>query len=196
MRPIFLCSILSFKYFSSKFDKIMQAPFNLKGWIDENRDLLKPPVGNKNLYKEAGDFIVMVVGGPNARKDYHYNESEELFYQLEGDITVRIQENGQAKDIQIKEGELFLLPAGIPHSPMRGENTVGLVIERVRKGTDLMDGLLWFCDECNAPLQSYKFKLENIEKDFIPRFKEFYGSESMRTCSNCKHIMEVDERFA
>jgi len=174
----------------------MQAPFNLKGWIDENRDLLKPPVGNKNLYKEAGDFIVMVVGGPNARKDYHYNESEELFYQLEGDITVRIQENGQAKDIQIKEGELFLLPAGIPHSPMRGENTVGLVIERVRKGTDLMDGLLWFCDECNAPLQSYKFKLENIEKDFIPRFKEFYGSESMRTCSNCKHIMEVDERFA
>lgn len=173
----------------------MQAPFNLKGWIEDNRDLLKPPVGNKNLYKEAGDFIVMVVGGPNARKDYHYNESEELFYQIEGDITVRIQENGKAKDIQIKEGEMFLLPANIPHSPMRGENTVGLVIERVRRGTDLMDGLFWFCDKCNTPLKSYKFKLENIEKDFIPRFKEFYGSKSMRTCSNCGHEMEVDERF-
>ena len=173
----------------------MQAPFNLKGWIEENRDLLKPPVGNKNLYKEAGDYIVMVVGGPNARKDYHYNESEELFYQIEGDVTVRIQEDGQARDIQIKEGEMFLLPACIPHSPMRGENTVGLVIERVRKGTDLMDGLFWFCEKCNTPLQSYKFKLENIEKDFIPRFKEFYGSESMRTCSNCKHVMEADERF-
>lgn len=174
---------------------MIQAPFNLKGWIDDNRDLLKPPVGNKNLYKEAGDYIVMVVGGPNARKDYHYNESEELFFQIEGDVTVRIQENGQAKDIQIKEGEMFLLPAGIPHSPIRGENTVGLVIERVRKGTELMDGLFWFCEKCNTPLHSYKFKLENIEKDFIPRFKEFYGSTDMRTCSNCNQVMDTDERF-
>lgn len=174
---------------------MIQAPFNLKGWIEDNRDLLKPPIGNKNLYKEAGDYIVMVVGGPNARKDYHYNESEELFFQIEGDVTVRIQENGQAKDIQIKEGEMFLLPAGIPHSPMRGENTVGLVIERVRKGTELMDGLFWFCEKCNTPLHSYKFKLENIEKDFIPRFKEFYGSTAMRTCSNCNQVMDTDERF-
>ena len=98
----------------------MLAPFNLQKWIDENRDLLKPPVSNKNLYKEAGDFIVMVVAGPNARKDYHYNEGEELFYQIEGDIIVRVQENGQAKDVIIKEGEMFLLPANTPHSPARG----------------------------------------------------------------------------
>lgn len=173
----------------------MLAPFNLQQWINENRDILKPPVGNKNLYKEAGDFIVMVVGGPNARKDYHYNESEELFYQLEGDICVRVQENGTAKDIYIKEGEMFLLPAKTPHSPMRGPNTVGLVIERVRKGTDLTDGLHWYCEKCNHPLKKYDFKLENIEKDFIPRFKEFYTSLDMRTCKNCNHVMEADERF-
>ena len=110
-----------------------KQPFNLHQWIEDNRDLLKPPVGNKNLYVEAGDFIVMIVGGPNARKDYHFNESEELFYQLEGDINVRIQQDGKAVDIPIKEGEMFLLPSNIPHSPMRGENTVGLVIELVRK---------------------------------------------------------------
>jgi 3-hydroxyanthranilate 3,4-dioxygenase len=173
----------------------MLQPFNLKAWIDENRDLLKPPVGNKNLYVEAGDFIVMVVGGPNARKDYHFNESEELFYQLEGDITVRIQDNGQAKDVHIKEGDIFLLPGNIPHSPIRGANTVGLVIERVRKGTNLTDGLMWFCDKCNHKLKEYKFPLENIERDFISRFREFYGSEEMRTCDTCGHIMEVDERF-
>jgi 3-hydroxyanthranilate 3,4-dioxygenase len=173
----------------------MLQPFNLKAWIDENRDLLKPPVGNKNLYVEAGDFIVMVVGGPNARKDYHFNESEELFYQLEGDITVRIQDNGQAKDVHIKEGDIFLLPGNIPHSPIRGANTVGLVIERVRKGTNLTDGLMWFCDKCNHKLKEYKFPLENIERDFISRFREFYGSEEMRTCGNCGYIMEVDERF-
>jgi 3-hydroxyanthranilate 3,4-dioxygenase len=173
----------------------MKAPFNLFRWIEENRDILKPPVGNKNLYKEAGDYIVMIVGGPNARKDYHYNESEELFFQLEGDILVKIQEDGKSKDVHIKEGELFLLPAKVPHSPIRGENTVGLVIERVRKGTDLMDGLMWFCDNCNTPLKSYKFKLDNIEKDFIPRFKEFYSSEENRTCDQCGTVMATDERF-
>jgi 3-hydroxyanthranilate 3,4-dioxygenase len=173
----------------------MRAPFNLQKWIEENRDLLKPPISNKNLYKEAGDFIIMIVGGPNARKDYHYNESEELFIQIEGDITVRIQENGQPKDIIIKEGEMFLLPGNIPHSPIRGENTVGLVIEKIRIGTDLIDGLMWFCDECNHQLKEYKFNLKNIEKDFLSRFKEFYGSEADRTCDKCGHVMEVDERF-
>ncbi len=173
----------------------MKAPFNLKQWIDDNRDLLKPPVSNKNLYVEAGDFIVMIVGGPNARKDYHYNESEELFYQLEGDITVRIQEDGKAKDVVIKEGDIFLLPPNIPHSPIRGENTVGLVIERVRKGTDLVDGLMWFCDKCNNKLHEYRFTLKDIEKDFLSRFREFYGSEEYRTCKKCGHVMEVDERF-
>lgn len=137
----------------------------------------------------------MIVGGPNARKDYHYNESEELFYQIEGDITVRIQEDGKPKNVVIKEGEIFLLPGNVPHSPMRGENTVGLVIEKVRKGTNLSDGLMWFCDKCNHKLKEYRFPLENIEHDFISRFREFYGSEEMRTCDNCGHVMEVDERF-
>ena len=173
----------------------MKAPFNLQKWIDNNRDLLKPPISNRNLYVEAGDFIVMIVGGPNARKDYHYNESEELFYQIEGDICVSVQQDGQAKDIIIKEGDIFLLPANTPHSPMRGPNTVGLVIEKVRKGTDLMDGLMWFCDNCNHKLHEYRFPLGDIEKDFISRFKEFYGSEDLRTCNSCRHVMEVDERF-
>ncbi len=173
----------------------MLSPFNLNQWIEENRDLLKPPVGNKNLYIDAGDFIVMIVGGPNARKDYHYNESEELFYQIEGDILVKIQHEGKAKEVPIKEGEIFLLPSGIPHSPIRGENTVGLVVERVRKGTDMVDGLMWFCDECNTKLHEFKFPLVNIESDFQSRFNAFYSSEELRTCSNCSHQMEVDERF-
>lgn len=170
-------------------------PFNLQQWIEDNRDLLKPPVGNKNLYVEAGDFIVMIVGGPNARKDYHYNESEELFYQLEGNINVRIQEDGKAVDVPISAGEMFLLPAKVPHSPMRSEGSVGLVIEKVRKGTEDIDGLMWFCDKCNHKLHESYFKLRNIEKDFLPRFKEYYASEDMRTCNNCGHVMETDKRF-
>jgi len=173
----------------------VQKPFNLNKWIEENRELLKPPIGNKNLYKQAGDFIVMIVGGPNARKDYHYNESEEWFFQVEGSINVRIQEDGKALDIPIKEGEMFLLPAKTPHSPIRSEGSVGLVIEKVRKGTNDKDGLLWFCDNCNHKLHETYFSLTNIEKDFIPRFKEFYSSVDLRTCSKCTKEMEVDPRF-
>ena len=173
----------------------MMMPFNLQQWIEENRDLLKPPINNKNLYKQAGDFIVMIVGGPNARKDYHYNESEELFYQLEGDMTVFAQIDGKKTEITIKEGEMFLLPANIPHNPVRPENTIGLVIERVRIGTDLSDGLFWFCDKCNHPLHHYRFPLTNIESDFLTRFKEFYSSEELRTCKNCGEVIEVDERY-
>ena len=172
-----------------------KSPFNLNNWIEQNRELLKPPVGNKNLYVESGDYIVMIVGGPNARKDYHLNESEELFYQLEGDIVVKIQEDGKSKDIPIKEGDMFLLPAGIPHSPIRGENTVGLVIELNRK-EKMQDGLLWFCDNCNHKLHEFSFPLKNIEKDFIGRFKEFYASQSPRTCDACGHEMELDKRFS
>ena len=172
-----------------------KAPFNLHQWIEENRDLLKPPVGNKKLYVDAGDFIVMIVGGPNARKDYHFNESEELFYQIEGDITVTVQLDGQPKQIEIKEGDIFLLPPNIPHNPVRGANTVGLVVERVRKGTDLSDGLMWFCGSCNHKLHEYRFPLNDIERDFLTRFREFYSSESHRTCEKCGTIMEIDERY-
>ena len=172
-----------------------KSPFNLNSWIEQNRELLKPPVGNKNLFVESGDYIIMIVGGPNARKDYHLNESEELFYQLEGDILVKIQEDGKSRDIHIKEGDMFLLPAGIPHSPIRGENTVGLVIELNRK-EKMQDGLLWFCDKCNHKLHEFTFPLKNIEKDFFGRFKEFYASKELRTCEKCGHEMELDKRFS
>ena len=172
----------------------VRRPFNLQAWIDEHRSELKPPVGNRNLYKEAGDYIVMIVAGPNARKDYHYNETEELFYQLEGDINVRIQEDGKAVDIPIKEGEMFLLPAMVPHSPMRSEESIGLVIECKRTNNE-QDGLMWFCDNCNNKLHEYKFPLNDIEKDFLPRFREYYASEELRTCNKCGTVMETDPRF-
>lgn len=173
----------------------VRMPFNLQKWIDENRHLLKPPVGNRNLYVDAGDFIVMIVAGPNARKDYHYNETEELFYQLEGDINVRIQDEGKAVDVPIRAGEMFLLPARVPHSPMRSAGSIGLVIEAVRKNTPMQDGLLWFCEKCNHKLHETYFPLSDIEKDFLPRFKEFYGSPDLRTCKSCGHVMEADPRF-
>lgn len=172
---------------------MITRPFNFKKWIDENRHLLKPPVGNKLVYQDT-EFLVMIVGGPNARKDYHFNESEEFFYQLEGDILVKIQEGGKAIDVPIKEGEIFLLPPRTPHSPIRPANTVGLVMERRRRAGE-NDGLMWFCDKCNHSLYEEKFFLTSIEKDFLPVFKRFYSSEELRTCKQCGHVMEADKRF-
>lgn len=170
-------------------------PFNLQKWIKENKNLLKPPVGNKNLYIESEDYIVMIVGGPNARKDYHYNETEELFYQLKGEITVYIQEDGKKKAMKLSEGDMFLLPSKIPHSPSRTEGSVGLVIERKRAGKGFTDGLLWFCDNCNHKLHEVYFELHNIEKDFLPHFNEFYNSEEKRTCKKCGTVMETNPKF-
>jgi 3-hydroxyanthranilate 3,4-dioxygenase len=172
----------------------IRRPFSFKKWIDENRHLLKPPVGNKVVYEDT-EFIVMVVGGPNARKDYHYNESEEFFYQLEGDIHVGIQEDGKAVLVPIKEGEIFLLPPKVPHSPMRGPNTVGLVMERKRR-PDEKDGLLWFCEKCNNKLYEEYFPLKNIMTQFQEVFNRFYGSEEHRTCKKCKHVMEPPMKVA
>ncbi len=163
-------------------------PFGFMKWIDENRHLLKPPVNNKVVYKDT-EFIIMVVGGPNSRKDYHFNESEEFFYQLKGDIVVKIQEDGKSVEVPIKEGEIFLLPPRIPHNPVRFKDTVGLVIERRRREGE-KDGLLWFCDNCNDKLFEEYFTLTDITNQFQAVFEKFYGNEDLRTCKKCKHVLQ------
>jgi 3-hydroxyanthranilate 3,4-dioxygenase len=171
-------------------------PFNLTKWIDENRHLLKPPVGNKNIYVASEDYIVMIVAGPNARKDYHFNETEELFYQLEGSITVYVQDEGKKVAMQLKAGDMYLHPAKVPHSPVRTENSIGLVIEKKREGQNLKDGLLWFCENCNHKLHEVYFELTDIEQDFLPHFNHFYNSEELRTCDKCGTVMESDPKFS
>jgi len=167
----------------------VQRPFNLQKWIDENRHLLKPPVGNQCVYKDAGDFIVMIVGGPNSRKDFHYNEGEELFYQLQGDVNVRIQEDGKIVDIHIKEGDMFLLPGRTPHSPQRGADTVGLVLEIKRK-TEVLDGFMWFCENCHHLLYEEYLHVSDIVAQLPPVMQRFYTDEHKRTCQQCGTVME------
>lgn len=171
----------------------IQAPFNFKKWIDEHRSFLKPPVGNQQVFKDVENLIIMVVGGPNSRKDFHYNESEEFYYQLEGNMVLRIVDEGQIKDIAINEGDIFMLPAKVPHSPQRPENTVGLVVEMVRKDAD-SDGFLWFCESCGHKLHEEYFHLDDIVKQLPPVMNAFYSSEEKRTCKSCGYIMETPQK--
>lgn len=168
-------------------DAIMSLtpPFDLKRWIDEHRHLLKPPVGNKCIVD--GDFIIMIVGGPNSRTDYHWDEGPEFFFQLEGEMVLRLQDGGQRRDLPIRAGEIFYLPPRTPHSPQRMPDSIGLVIERRRLPHE-KDGLLWFCAECNHKLYEEYFVLGSIETDFPPVFERYYGSLAARTCANCGHV--------
>jgi len=167
-------------------------PLDLQRWIDEHRHLLKPPVGNKCIVD--GDFIIMIVGGPNARTDYHHDEGPEFFYQLVGEMVLKVQDDGRARDIPIHAGEIFYLPARVPHSPQRMPASIGLVIER-RRISGEKDGLMWFCERCNHKLYEEYFVLDSIERDFPPVFDRFYGSHEARTCSACGHLNPAPAKY-
>ncbi len=162
--------------------------FNFQKWINEHRDLLKPPVGNQVVWKDT-EFIIMVVGGPNARRDYHYNEGEEFYYQIEGDIVLKIIEDGEPRDIAINQGDIFLLPPRTPHSPRRPANTIGLVIERRREEKE-NDGCIWFCEKCGNKLYEEFFFLTNIVTQLPPVFDRFYNNPDLCTCKKCGTKME------
>ena len=163
-------------------------PIDFKLWIESNRDLLKPPVCNKVIYENT-EFIIMVVGGPNTRKDYHIDEGEEFFYQIEGKMILKIIKNNKPQDIIINEGHIFLLPPKVPHSPQRFKNTVGLVIERKRNKKEL-DGFQWYCDNCNNLLYETFFTLNDIVKQLPPIFESFWSNMELRTCSICNEILQ------
>ena len=163
-------------------------PFNFEQWIENNRDQLKPPVSNKQLFDEKTGMVVMIVGGPNTRVDFHDDPVEEFFYQLQGDMILKIAEEGKIYDVTIREGDVFVLPPHVRHSPQRPvEGSVGLVVEGTRREAD-RDGFEWFCFECGERVHRVEVKLTDIVKDLPPLFTAFYNSVEDRTCQNCKTV--------
>jgi 3-hydroxyanthranilate 3,4-dioxygenase len=165
------------------------APFNLRRWIDQNRELLKPPVGNKLLFEDSA-FIIMAVGGPNSRKDYHHDPSEEFFFQVEGNMVLKTVQDGRLVDVPIREGEMYLLPAEVPHSPQRPAGSVGVVVERRRAPAEL-DGFSWYCENCGHQLYLERVAVGNIETELPEIFSRFYSNLQHRTCSVCGTVMQA-----
>ena len=163
-------------------------PFNLQRFIEEHRAELKPPVGNRQVFP-AGDFVIMVVGGPNARSDYHVDPGAEFFYQLDGTLTLKTMQHGRPLDYAIRPGEVFLLPPLVPHSPQRPAGSVGLVVERRRSAAE-RDGFQWYCAACHHLLYEEFFALANIETQFPAIFERFYADSTRRTCRHCGTVLE------
>lgn len=161
------------------------AAFNFQKWIDDNRHLLKPPVGNQQIWKDA-DLMVTVVGGPNKRTDYHDDPVEEFFYQIKGDMVLKVFDGKEFYDVPIREGEIFLLPAHMRHSPQRPqEGSLGLVIEPARP-EGALDAIEWYCFECQALVHRSELDLDSIVDDLPPVYEAFYASEENRTCPDCQ----------
>ncbi|MEU4323771.1 3-hydroxyanthranilate 3,4-dioxygenase [Nonomuraea dietziae] len=162
----------------------MIPPIDFTKWIDEHSHLLKPPVGNKVVFEQADDFIVMVVGGPNQRTDFHVDPYEELFFQIKGNMRLNVMTPEGPDTVHIREGQMWLLPGNMPHSPQREADSVGLVIERIREeGT--LERFRWYCQECNAVVHEVELQVRDIVKDLPPVFAAFYSDEKARTCDNC-----------
>jgi 3-hydroxyanthranilate 3,4-dioxygenase len=162
-------------------------PFQIQQWISENGDKLKPPVGGETLWKDS-KLMITVVGGPNKRTDYHIDAFEEFFYQIKGDIVLRIQEDGKARDVEVKEGDVFLLPAYVPHAPMRPAGTVGMIAEIRREKDDPLDGFAWFCEKCNHQMFRQDAYIEVLERDMPPIFEAFYADPENQVCDACGHV--------
>ena len=165
------------------------AAFNLQGFIEEHRDALKPPRGSHLIFQDS-QFVVMVIGGPNSRRDFHVDPSDEFFYQLEGDMVLEyIDSDGERQQAPIREGEVLMCPANVPHSPQRQPDTVGLVVQRVRaKGEP--EGFQWYCERCNSKIREVA-RDGDAELDLSKLIQEYNSSVAFRTCQSCGHVHEA-----
>ncbi len=162
---------------------------HLASWIEANRDALKPPVGNKLLFGD-GEFQVMIVAGPNTRRDFHCEPGEELFYQLKGDITLKVIEDGTVRDVVIHEGDIFLLPADTIHSPRRPAGTLGMVVERQRR-EDEEESVTWYCESCGNMLYQFVGVITSLDTQLKPVMDAFWADMDLRTCKRCGTVIEA-----
>ena len=162
------------------------VPFGLWEWIAQHREAFEPPVGNKVIWEDS-QFTAMIVRGPNARRDFHVDPSDELFYMLKGDMTLEFMDGGRRQLQTIREGEMLLVPALMPHSPHRPADTWGLVVE-IKRRPDQTESLVWFCERCDAQLHAVTMHVGDIERDLKTAIEQFDGSLALRTCQKCGHV--------
>ena len=169
----------------------VQPAINLESWIEENREKFKPPVSNRYLY-DGRDFFVMVIKGPNARNDFHKVDSEEYFYQLKGDIKVRIREGDKIVDYLVREGETFFIPPNVPHAPVRPPDTIGVVVEK-RRPPGEHEHVIFYCDNCGALVEDIDFDCGDIVEHFSKAMLDFWNDDARRTCKKCGHKVPQPE---
>ena len=165
------------------------TPLNLKNWIDENKHHLKPPIGRRRVWEDQ-DIHVTVVGGPAQGKDFHVNPTQEFFFQVEGDVTLRVVgRDAKVREVPVRAGEMFLLPANTPHSEVRPAGTIGMVVEHKRPAGE-GDALRFYCDHCAAVVYEEEFEPDEDGLRAQDIRELFWSDATMRTCRDCGHIVQ------
>ncbi|KAL2048746.1 hypothetical protein ABVK25_010998 [Lepraria finkii] len=167
---------------------MLSSPLNMPKWLEENSYLLKPPINNYCVYNK--DVTVMIVGGPNARSDYHINETAEWFYQYKGSMILKVVDEGDFRDIPIREGEMFLLPPNIPHNPVRFADTVGIVLEQPRPA-ESKDRLRWYCQNCREIVNEEAFHCTDLGTQIKEAVNGFKASDEKRKCKKCGELADL-----
>ncbi|MCJ1409549.1 3-hydroxyanthranilic acid dioxygenase [Ptychographa xylographoides] len=173
---------------------MLASPLNLPKWLEENSHLLKPPINNYCVYNK--DVTVMIVGGPNARTDYHINTTAEWFYQYRGSMLLKVVDKDATpphRDIPIREGEMFLLPPNTPHNPVRFADTVGIVLEQPRPA-DSVDTLRWYCQNCGEVVNEESFHCTDLGTQIKEAVNVFKANEEKRKCRNCGELCDMEPR--
>jgi 3-hydroxyanthranilate 3,4-dioxygenase len=160
--------------------------FGLWRWIEDNRAAFEPPVGNKVIWEDS-QFTAMVIRGPNARRDFHIDPSDEIFFMLKGDMELEYLEDGRRRSRLIREGEMCLMPAFTPHSPHRPADTWGLVIE-IKRAPEQTESLLWLCERCDGRLHEVTMHVADIEKELKSAIEQFDAGPELRTCRKCGYV--------
>lgn len=161
--------------------------FNLKQWIDGNRENW----GQRRIIWQDSDFIAFVTRGPNSRKDFHIDPGDEIFYQLEGELNLHHITPGRKPEVTaIKAGELFLLPANVPHSPRRGEGSWTLVVERKRRPEEV-DLFVWFCENCGTKLYETMVRFNDPTDAVKKATDRIHSDVKLRTCINCSQVLAL-----
>lgn len=175
------------------------STYHLKRWIEENQSYFQPPFRTNRLLMNQKDFLVMILRGPNTRLDFHIDPGDEFFYQIQGDMELHVKPDNERRQVmKIKEGEIFVCPGGLPHSPRRFENTWGLVIER-RRREDEREEFVWFCEQCDERVFFRVLNPQSIASQVSAVYNEFNGNEALRSCRACGYIFPktpVAERLA
>jgi 3-hydroxyanthranilate 3,4-dioxygenase len=160
--------------------------FNLWAWVEQYRQAFEPPVGNKVIWEDS-QFTAMIIRGPNARRDFHVDPSDEIFYMLKGDMVLEYLCDGARREQRIREGELMLVPAFTPHSPHRPPDSWGLVVE-VKRRPEETESLVWLCERCDTKLHEVTMHVADIEKELKAALEAFDASVALRTCGSCGHV--------
>lgn len=163
-------------------------PINFDKWLSDHAADFAPPVGNKQIWANS-DLICTVVGGPNQRSDFHDDPFEEYFHQFRGTAWLLLWDRGRFERVTLNEGDTFLLPAHVRHSPQRPQaGSLCTVIERARPAGD-KDGFEWICAQCAAVVRRDEIQLQSIVTDLPKVFNEFYATpESERACPSCGEV--------